>query len=178
MPKLKIPFPLPDSTCKRCRRPCWPRRRCAVLRRVYGLELDYSPASLVRLEQLAREKFRLGRYRPESFPTTLALAIGAYLAEMLRRHIDHCRWGEIDEDLYSTPLPFLVFSRAEYERQVNVVEDLLYYLWRGTGPSLPEYFACSSMISGRLGFAIREDPKSVSLIHESQETQRRKGQYD
>jgi len=128
----------------------------AVLRRVYNVELDYSPASLERLERLAREKFRLGHYHPESFPTTLALAIGAYLAEMLRRHIADCRWGESKEDLFSTPLPFLVFSRAEYERQVNVVEDLLYYLWHGNGPSLPEYFALQLEDFRHLGFAIKD----------------------
>ncbi len=156
MPKLKIPFPLPDPAMQALPPAILAEAAVAVLRRVYGVELDYSPTSLERLERLAREKFRLGHYRPESFPTTLALAIGTYLAEMLRRHIDNCRWGDADEDLYSTPLPFLVFSRVPYERQVNLVEYLLYYLWRGSGPTLPEYFALQLDDFRHLGFAIKE----------------------
>lgn len=151
MPKLNIPFPLPDPALQALPPAMLAEAAVSVLRRVYGVELDYSPASLVRLDKLAHEKFRLGSYRPESFPTTLALAIGAYLAEMLRRHIDFCRWGDSSDDLYSTPLPFLLFSHTEYEQQVNVVEDLLFYLWRGTGPTLPEYFALQLADFQRLG---------------------------
>ena len=128
----------------------------AALRRVYGIELDFSAASLQRLEQVARAQFRLGHYRTESFPSTLALAIGTYIAEMIRRRVADCCWGEYDDNLYSTPLPFLLFSRAEYARQVNVVEDLLNYLWTGTGPTLPDYFALILDDLRRLGFTIHE----------------------
>ncbi len=154
MPKLKIPFPLPEPSLQALPPAMLATAAVAVLRRVYGIELDYTPASLERLERVAREQFRLGEYRRESFPATLALAIGAYIAEMIRRHIDDCRWGASDEDLYCTPLPFLVFSRREYERQVNVVEDLMSYLWSGAGPTFPEYFAYQLEDFKRLGFRI------------------------
>jgi len=156
MPKLKTPYPLPDPAMQALPPAILAAAAVAALRRVYAIELDYTPASLERLEQVARGQFRLGQYRPESYPATLALAIGTYIAEMLRRQIESARWGEADEDLYGTPLPFLVFSRSEYERQVNVVEDLMTYLWTGTGPSLPEYYTLQLDDFRRLGFAISE----------------------
>lgn len=154
MPKLKTPYPLPDSSMQALPPVILAAAAAAALRRVYGIELDYTPESLERLEHVAREQFRLGEYRTESFPATMALAIGTYIAEMLRRHIEGGRWGVPEEDLFSTPLPFLLFSRAEYERQVNVVEDLMAYLWTGAGPSLPEYYAYQLDDFRRLGFSV------------------------
>lgn len=156
MPKLNIPFPLPDPALQALPPAILANAAVAVLRRVYGVELDFTPASLERLERVAREQFRLGQYRRDSFPSTLALAIGAYLAEMLRRHIDNGCWGSSDDNLFGTPLPFLLFTHAEYARQVNVVEDLLHYLWTGAGPTLPDYYALQLDDFKRLGFAIHE----------------------
>ncbi|HEY3418140.1 MAG TPA: hypothetical protein VGM23_14780 [Armatimonadota bacterium] len=98
-----------------------------------------------------RDQMRAGHYTRKSFPSALALVLGSYIGEVLRRRFDG-HWGEQIENLYGTPLPFLIFAHHEYERQINVVEDLMTYLWSGKGLSPREYLASQSAELARLGF--------------------------
>lgn len=104
----------------------------AVLRRVYSVELDYTRASLDRLDTLFAERFSVAQYTPETYPRMLALVVGAYVGEVLLRLVADGHWGTPEENLYRTPLPFLLFDRAEYARQINVIEDMCIHLWAGT----------------------------------------------
>ncbi|MHB9024545.1 MAG: hypothetical protein ACYC7E_10270 [Armatimonadota bacterium] len=128
----------------------------ASLAQVYGIRLDYSPASVAALDGLVREQLRVGRYKKQNFPGALALVISAYVGEVLRRWFDG-HWGEPVENLYGTPLPFLIFTHHEYERQVNVVEDLMTYLWSGTGLSPRQYLESRSAMLQQLGFGRKRE---------------------
>jgi len=153
------PFPIPERALLELP----PARLAAIaissIRRVYDIELDFSLASLSRLDALLSERFRRGQYDAKNFPSTLALTIGVYLGELLRREIDGGEWGQQIENLYATPLPFLLFSRGEYERQINVVEDILTLLWRGQGAFAIDYFYRQYRHLQRLGFIAPEKPE-------------------
>lgn len=155
MPERTTPYPLPDRTMLSLS----PRELAgiavAIIQRVYGVTLDESRAGVTRLDALLRGRFRLGCYTPDTFPAALAVALGAHLGEVLLRAVPGGRWGEHIENLYGTPLPFLVFTLGEYERQINVVEDMLTLLWRGDGLLPGDYFADQVRGLTRLGFDTR-----------------------
>lgn len=123
----------------------------STLRQAYGIELDYAPASLRRLDEIVLDRLFPGEYARERFPAMLALTIGAYTGEVLRRAVGDGMWGAIDEDLYGTPLPFLLFARGEYSRQVNVVEDIMTFLWMRDSAPPGEYVREHLTVLRRLG---------------------------
>ncbi|MHB9110099.1 MAG: hypothetical protein ACYDCO_23865 [Armatimonadota bacterium] len=154
MPERTTPYPLPDPAIAQLPPDALAGVAASVARRMYGIELDYSPASLKRLNAVLGERCRLGQYTAESFPDSLALALGAYVGVVLQRHLPAGQWGTSAENLYRTPLPFLLFSRGEFERQINVVEDCLTLFWMGEGLLPHEYYQYHAHGLERLGFRI------------------------
>ena len=153
MAKHTTPHPQPDDQMRRLAPETLAAAAQASLRAVYGVEPDYTRDGVARLDTLLHAQFLVGRYSAETFPANLALTIGAYLGEVLRRLIADGYWGQPDaDDLYRTALPFLVFSYQEREKQVNVVEDFLRYLWTGKGPSPRAYVDEQITTLQRLGF--------------------------
>lgn len=155
MPERTTPFPLPDPAIAQLTPDALAGVAASITRRAYGIELDYTPGSLKRLDAVLRERCRLGKYSAETFPTALALALGAYLGVVLQRHLPAGKWGTSAENLYRTPLPFLIFSRGELERQINVVEDCLTLFWMGEGLFPHEYYQYHARGLERLGFRMR-----------------------
>jgi hypothetical protein len=140
MPERTTPYPLPDPVIVQL-----PPRELAqvavnISRRVYSVELDSGRRSLGQLDRLLRERMRVGQYTSENFPGAFALALGAYVGIVLQHDLSGGQWGTSIENLYRTPLPFLLFSRGEYERQINVVEDYLTFMWTGDGLFPAAYF--------------------------------------
>jgi len=154
MPERTTPYPLPDPAIAQLTPDALAGVAASVARRMYGMELDYTPASLKRLDVVLRERCRLGQYTAESFPDSFALALGAYLGVVLQRHLPTGQWGTSAENLYRTPLPFLLFSRGEFERQINVVEDCLTLFWMGEGLFPHEYYQYHANGLERLGFRV------------------------
>ena len=158
MTELTTPFPIPDLSLLALPPASLAGIAISSIRRVYGIELDFSLAGLSRLDALLSERFCRGQYRAETFPTTLALTIGVYLGEMLRRLIDGGEWGQPIDNLYGTPLPFLLYSHGEYARQINVVEDILTLLWNGQGAFAIDYFHRQYQHLRKLGFVAHDTP--------------------
>jgi len=154
MPERTTPFPLPDPAIMALPPDALARVAVTIVRRAYGIELDNTLASLRRLEAVLPERCRLGQYTPETFPNALALALGAYLGVVLEHHLPDGQWGASAENLYRTPLPFLLFTRGEYARQINVVEDCLTLFWAGNGLLPYAYYAFHARGLERLGFAV------------------------
>jgi len=154
MPERTTPYPLPDPAIVQLPPDALARVAVSIVRRAYGIELDFTPAGLRRLDEVLRERCRLGQYTPKTFPNALALALGSYLGIVLQRHLPAGQWGTSAENLYRTPLPFLLFTRGEYARQVNVVEDCLTLFWTGEGLFPREYYAFHARGLERLGFAV------------------------
>ncbi len=153
MTKCTTSYPLPDEEMRRLAPETLAAAARASLRSVYGVEVDFTRDGVARLDALLRTQFMVGRYTAETFPANLALTLGAYLGEVLRQLIPHGYWGQPDaDDLYCTELPFLVFSYQEREKQVNVVEDFLRYLWTGAGPSPRAYLEAQLTLLEQLGF--------------------------
>jgi|GEM_PF-2427922 len=151
MPERTTPYPLPDPGIVQLPPDALASVAVSIVRRVYGIDLDYTPGSLRRLNEVLRERFRLGQYTPETFPNALALALGAYAGVVLRRHLPGGEWGSSSENLYRTPLPFLLFTRGDYARQINVVEDCLTLFWTGEGLLPRDYFDYQARGLGKLG---------------------------
>jgi len=158
MPERTTPYPLPDSAIVQLPPHDLAQVAVSICRRVYGVELDYSRRSLHRLDGLLCERFRLGQYTAENFPGAFALALGAYLGAVLVRCLPDGQWGTSIDNLYRTPLPFLLFTRGEYERQLNVVEDCLTLLWTGDGLLPARYFNQNADGLRQIGFAIEASP--------------------
>ena len=153
MPERTTPYPLPDLMIVQLPPEELAHIAVSIVRRVYGVELDYSRRSLARLDEVLRGRFRLGQYTVENFPGTFALALGAYVGAVLLRSLPAGQWGTSIDNLYRTPLPFILFSRGEYERQINVVEDCLTLLWTGGGLLPDAYYEYHAGGLHRLGFA-------------------------
>jgi hypothetical protein len=153
MPERITAYPLPNPAIVQLSPEALARVAVTIVRRAYGLELDYSPGSLRRLDAVLRERCRLGQYTPETFPNALALTLGAYVGAVLQRHLPDGGWGTSAENLYRTPLPFLLFTRGEFARQINVVEDCLTLFWTGDGLLPRAYFDYQAQGLERLGFA-------------------------
>lgn len=123
-----------------------------TLRQVYGVTLEYSLSSLAQLDHLFVEQFRVGNYTPETYPAMLGLTIGAYMGEVLLRVVDGGHWGNPEENLFGTTLPFLLYSRPAQDRQINVVDYFLYLLWSGDGIPPRAYLQQQIDQLTRLGF--------------------------
>jgi hypothetical protein len=152
MPIRPTPFPLPDTAIMLLTPEEMAAAAVAAVRRGYGVELDYTPASLRRLDDGVVARMTPGQYPPARYPAALAMLLGAYAGEVLRRTVDGGKWGDRDEDIFATPFPFLLYTRGEYARQINVVEDVMAFLWSGDG--LPPGAYCDEMLAAlhRLGF--------------------------
>ena len=160
MHEVATPFPLPDAALLEIPPDRLAEIALSTVRGVYGIALDFTLDSLARLDAVLSAQFCRGTYTAEQFPVNLALVVGVYFGELLRRQFAGGRWGEPIENLYRTPLPFLLYSRDgyEYERQINVVEDILALLWAGRGAFAVEYFYGQHRHLQRLGFIAREAP--------------------
>lgn len=152
MPIRSLPFPLPPEQIRSLSPPLLASAALGPLQRVYGVTLDFSMGSLARADDALRRHFRVRRYAVGDYPATLALNIAAYVGEVMRRQMPGGRWGLPEEELYGTPLPFLLFTHHEHEVQINVVEDLMRYLWSGDGCAPHNYAAQQFAALRRAGF--------------------------
>lgn len=154
MPQHATSYPLPSADLLAIPPDTLAASALASVQRIYGITLDFSLESLHRADVLCREHLRIGHYRQADFPAALALTLSAYVGEVLRRHVTGGHWGHRDEEVYGTPLPFLVFSVEEHERQINVVEEMMAFLWSGKG--LPPHAYVQAQLDGlrQLGFTV------------------------
>lgn len=160
MPVLTTPYPLPDVAMLALPPSALAGVAVSIIRRVYNVEVDYTAAGLARLDTVMRAQLRVGAYTPETFPAVLALVLGAFLGEALLHHVPSGRWGDTDEDIYHTPLPFLIFTRGDYERQINTVEQMLTFFWTGDGYYPADYLAQQCGHLQRIGIA--EAPRTLT----------------
>jgi hypothetical protein len=123
-----------------------------VVERQYGLLLEMTPVALPRLDAWLRTHLRLGRYGADTFPHSLVCGGGCFVGEVLRRTVGGGRWGERGDNLYGSAWPFLLFSRGEVDHQVNVVADLVGFVWTGHGLGPTAYVAHQRADLQRLGF--------------------------
>jgi len=124
----------------------------ATARKAFGVELALTAPHLARLDALLAERTRAGEYTAERFPAMLALLVGAFTGEVLRLTVAGGDWGAREDDIFATPLPFLLYTRGEYARQINAVEDVMAYFWTGDGPSSYGYYQEQVAALRRLGF--------------------------
>jgi hypothetical protein len=148
------PFPLPDTGILTLSPVEMAAAAVSTVRKAFGVDLDYTPRALARLDALLAERTRAGQYTAERYPAMLALLVGAYTGEVLRQTVAGGAWGEPHDDIFATPLPFLLYTRGEYARQINVVEDVMAYVWTGNGPSPYGYFTAQLEALRKLGFTI------------------------
>ena len=71
---------------------------CSLAQESYGLELDYSPATLKQLEEVLREKFNPGSADDNA---ALIVSMGCYVGEVIIRSHGGC-W-RADEELFHSP---------------------------------------------------------------------------
>ncbi len=152
MPVRTTPYPLPDAALSTLPPAALGQVGVSIVRRIYGIELETTPCGLARLDALVRERLRPGRYTPADYPTMLALSLGAQLGLTLQQLHPGGQWGESGENLYRTPLPFLLYARSDHARQINVVEDFLTFMWSGDGLYPADYVAYYLQLLARLGF--------------------------
>ncbi len=151
MPTRALPFPLPDDALLTLPPESLAASAVTTCAKVYTVTLDYTWASLARLDVLVSEHLRAGRYSRDSYPAVLALTLAAYVGELLRRQTPAGRWGTREENLYGTPLPFLVFTRPDHEMQINVGEDVMTALWHPP-VALQAYAEAQVVTLGKAGF--------------------------
>lgn len=148
-----MPYPLPDVALSTLPPDDLARVGVSIVRRVYGVELTPTRAGLTRLDALVRERLRPGRYTQADYPAVLALSLGAFLGVTLLELFPGGQWGESCENLYRTPLPFVLYTRGDYARQINVVEDFLTLMWSGEGLLPADYLTYQLDLLTRLGFS-------------------------
>ncbi len=153
MPTLPT-FPLPDAGILALAPAEMVRAALAMARKAYGVELAPTAPHLARLDALLAERTRAGEYTAERFPAMLALLVGAFTGEVLRLTVSGGDWGDRQDDIFATPLPFLLYTRGEYARQLNAVEDVMAYFWTGDGPPPYGYFQEQVAALRRLGFSL------------------------
>jgi hypothetical protein len=146
------PFPLPDAAIHTLPPADLAGAAASALHRAFGIDVGFTPRYLEQVDALLVARMSIGQYTPERYPAMLALLVGVFVGEVLRLAVAGGAWGETGDDIFATPLPFLLYTRGEYARQINVVEDVMAWFWTGGGPSPWGYYAEQVAALRKLGF--------------------------